>query len=95
MIYLKPRLRLFASNPHPSTRMNNISLKGSEIITGGSIIMPALSKTLAMTISIRRKGINNRQPISNAVRNSLIINAGITMCKSKSIGLPGGSILAI
>jgi len=49
--------------------MNNISLKGSEIITGGSIIIPALSKTLAMTISTNKKGMNKRQPISNAVRN--------------------------
>ena len=54
---MKPRLRLFASIPHPSTRMNNISLKGREIITGGSIIIPALSKTLAITISISKKGI--------------------------------------
>ncbi|GAH76072.1 unnamed protein product, partial [marine sediment metagenome] len=71
--------------------MNNISLKGSEIITGGSIIIPALSRTLAITISTNKNGMNKRQPISNAVRNSLIINAGITICIPISIGLAGGS----
>ena len=57
--------------------------------------MPALSKMLAITISINKNGINKRQPISNAVRNSLMINAGIIICRSISIGLLGGSIRAI
>ena len=38
--------------------MNNISLKGSDIITGGSIIIPALRRTLAITRSTTKKGIN-------------------------------------
>ena len=42
---------------HPSTSTNNISLKGREMNIGGSIIMPAERSTLAMTISITRKGI--------------------------------------
>ena len=75
--------------------MNNISFNGIEIIIGGSIIMPALSKTLAMTISISKNGINNRHPISKAVRNSLITKAGITTCSPMSIGLLGRSIFAI
>jgi hypothetical protein len=93
--HIKPKLRLFASNPHPSTRINNISLKGREIITGGSISIPALRRTLAMTISISKKGMNKRHPISKAVRNSLIINDGIMICRPRSIGLAGFSIWAI
>ena len=72
-----------------------MSLNGSEIIDGGNIIMPALSRTLAMTMSTSRKGMNKRQPISNAVRNSLIMNAGMTMYISICRRLLGGSTLAI
>lgn len=62
---------------------------------GGSIIIPALSKIPAITISISKNGINKRHPISNDVLNSLIINAGVTMCMFKSIALDGGCIFAI
>ena len=40
----------------PSTRTNSISLKGSEIITGGSISMPIEIVTLATTMSRIRNG---------------------------------------
>jgi hypothetical protein len=40
----------------PSTRTKSISLKGSEIMTGGSINMPMEIVTLAMTISKITKG---------------------------------------
>ena len=51
-------------------------LNGSEIIAGGSIIMPALSRMAGTTRSISRKGMNSRQPISKDVRNSLMAKAG-------------------
>ncbi len=57
--------------------------------------MPALSKIPAITISNNKNGINRRQPISKDVLNSLIINAGVTMCISKSIAFAGAFIFAI
>jgi hypothetical protein len=44
------------TNRQPSTSTNNRSLKGTEIIAGGSIIIPIDAVTEAMTISRMRKG---------------------------------------
>ena len=40
----------------PSIITNSSNLKGNEISTGGSIIMPMLIRTEEMTISMTRKG---------------------------------------
>ena len=50
----------------PSTSTKKISLKGKEIITGGSIIMPMDMSTEATTISMIKKGTNTKKPISKA-----------------------------
>jgi hypothetical protein len=47
-----PRIRL-----QPSTKTNNINLKGIEIIMGDSIIMPMDMSTLATIKSITTKGM--------------------------------------
>src|SRR3546814_13602727 len=60
----------------PSTSTKKISLKGSEIITGGSIIMPIDMRIEATTMSMMRKGRNSRKPISKARLSSLIMQAG-------------------
>jgi hypothetical protein len=53
--------KLFTSepiiNPHPSTRIKRSILKGSDIMTGGSIIIPIDMSTEATTISTTRKGM--------------------------------------
>jgi hypothetical protein len=41
---------------HPSTNTKSSSLKGSEIMIGGSIIIPIESSTQATTISRIKKG---------------------------------------
>ena len=48
---------------HPSTSTKIKTLMGVEIMTGGNIIMPIESSTLATTRSMTRKGRNNRKPI--------------------------------
>ena len=48
---------------HPSTSTNSSSLKGREIIIGGSIIMPIESNTQATTISRIKNGTYIRNPI--------------------------------
>jgi hypothetical protein len=47
-----PRIRL-----QPSTKTNNINLKGIEIIMGDNIIMPMAMSTLATIKSITTKGM--------------------------------------
>ena len=42
---------------HPSTRTNNRILKGREIMTGGSIIIPIAIKVDATTISMIKNGM--------------------------------------
>jgi hypothetical protein len=51
------------SRYHPSTRTNRSSLKGSETIMGGNIIIPIDIKTDATTISITRNGMNRTKAI--------------------------------
>jgi hypothetical protein len=50
---------------------------GSDIITGGNIIIPKLIKIEATIISIIKNGKNIKNPISNAVLSSLTMNDGI------------------
>jgi hypothetical protein len=73
----------------PSTSTNSRSLKGSDIMTGGSIIIPIERSMLATTISIIRKGMKIRNPISKAVFNSLIAKAGTTTLSGRSAGFAG------
>lgn len=62
---------------------------------GGSIIIPMLMRTLATTISMMRKGMNSMNPISNAVRNSEITNAGMSAREGTAASLDGfGSFAA-
>jgi len=53
----KPLIMEPTSRFHPSTRTNNINLKGSDMNIGGSIIIPAERSMLATTISITRNGM--------------------------------------
>jgi hypothetical protein len=71
---------------HPSTIMNNNSLKGRDMDTGGSMNIPIDISMLETTISITIKGIKIRKPISKAVFSSLITNAGIKTIKDVSSG---------
>ncbi len=48
--------KLPTTSDHPSTSTNSSSLNGSEISTGGSIIMLMEIRMVAMTMSITRKG---------------------------------------
>ena len=70
---LKLLTRLPVIKYQPSTSTKKISLKGKEIITGGSIIMPIDMSTEATTISMIKKGTNTKKPISKARRNSDIM----------------------
>ena len=63
----------------PSTRTKSMSLKGKDIIIGGSIIIPILSRTLATTMSMIKKGTYNTNPIIKAVFSSLMTKAGMRM----------------
>lgn len=48
--------KLPMTSVHPSTSTNSISLKGSEMSTGGSIIMLMLIRRLAITMSMTKNG---------------------------------------
>ena len=48
---------------HPSTSTNNKTLNGSDIIAGGSIIIPIAIKVLATTISMTINGRYMKKPI--------------------------------
>ena len=80
--------KLATSDPmsrfQPSTSTNSISLNGSEISTGESIIMPMDMSTLATTMSMMRKGMKIMKPIWNAVFSSLVTNAGTTTFSGRS-----------
>src|SRR5260370_13376075 len=51
------------SNCHPSTSTNSISLNGSEIVAGETIIIPIDISTLATTMSMIRNGMKIVKPI--------------------------------
>ena len=71
-LFTKPSLSIY----QPSITTKKIILKGRDIITGGSIIIPILINVAETIISIIRKGRNIKKPISKARLSSLIINAG-------------------
>ena len=52
-----PDTKPVISKPQPSIKTKTANLNGSEITTGGSIIMPMPNKTLATTMSTTRKGM--------------------------------------
>ena len=57
VIVWKPATRFWASSDQPSTSTNSSSLNGSEIIAGGSIIMPIDIRVDATTRSMIRNGM--------------------------------------
>ena len=69
---------------HPSMTMKKMILMGSEIITGGNIIIPRLIKIDATIISMTKKGKKIKNPISKAVLSSLKIKEGIRSVKGTS-----------
>ena len=75
--------------PQPSTRTKSRILNGSEIITGGSIIMPMDISAAETTRSITRNGTKITKPMMNAARSSEIMNAGIRVCSGTSAGVAG------
>src|SRR5664279_535643 len=79
----------------PSTSTNSSTLKGREIVTGGSIIMPMLSRMLATTMSTTRKGRKIMKPISKAVFSSLMRKAGSRHSRGTSAFVLGAGALAI
>jgi hypothetical protein len=54
-------------------------LNGSEMITGGSIIMPMDIRIEATAMSMIRNGTNSRKPISPARFSSESMNAGASV----------------
>src|SRR3990172_5443810 len=74
------------TNVQPSTRTNNMILKGSEMINGDNIIIPIAINTLATTRSMIRKGMKIMNPIWNAVFNSLVTKEGTKVVKGTSSG---------
>src|SRR3954447_14045487 len=62
----------------PSTRMNRRILNGSEMKTGGSIIIPIDINVDETTRSMIRNGRKIRKPIWKAVLSSEMMNAGIS-----------------
>ncbi|KFD44037.1 hypothetical protein IU11_06000 [Cellulosimicrobium sp. MM] len=77
--------------PHPSTRTKSSSLNGSEIIVGGSIIMPMLMRAAATTRSMTRNGTKTTNPMMNAARSSEMTNAGTSVVSGTSTGVAGFS----
>ena len=61
----------------PSTRTNSRILNGSEMKTGGSIIIPIDISVELTTRSITRNGRKIRKPIWKAVLSSEMMKAGI------------------
>ena len=61
----------------PSTRTNSRILNGSEMKTGGSIIMPIAINVEETTRSMIRNGRKIRNPIWKAVLSSEMMKAGI------------------
>jgi hypothetical protein len=63
---------------HPFRAINSRSLKGVEIMDGGSIIMPMDMSVADTTMSISIKGMYRRKPISKARFSSLVMKDGTT-----------------
>ncbi len=75
------------TSAQPSTSTNSMSLRGSEISIGDSIIMPIDISTLATTRSMITNGMKIRKPIWNAVFSSLVTNAGTSTASGTSSGV--------
>ena len=92
-------MKLLTNDPaimlHPSTSTKKISLKGSDTVVGGSIIMPTDIKIEATTKSMTRKGMNNKKPISKARLSSEIMKAGMRLVKGVASGAAGKGSFAI
>src|SRR5271167_1595300 len=74
------------SNCQPSTSTNNISLNGSEIVAGETIIIPIDISTLATTMSMIRNGMKMVKPIWKPVFSSLVTKAGTSSGRGTSSG---------
>ncbi len=61
----------------PSTRINNSTFTGREIICGGNNIIPSDMRILAIIMSIIKKGMKMMNPIMNPILSSESVNAGI------------------
>ena len=68
--------KLFIIDPttryHPSTSTNSIILNGSDIMMGGSIIMPMDISTDAITMSSTRNGMYIRKPMVNPTHEDIV-----------------------
>ncbi len=64
-------------------------LKGSEIIEGGSMTIPIDIRVLETTMSMIRNGRKIKKPIRNARLSSLVMNAGTTISKLRSVRSSG------
>jgi hypothetical protein len=84
----------FTTKYHPSTSTKSNILKGSEIIMGGSIIIPIDINVLATIISITRNGMKIMNPIWKADLSSLIAKAGINAVRGVSATPVGLSAFA-
>ena len=71
----------------PSTSTKIISLRGSEIMMGGTTIMPIDNNVDATTMSMTRNGRNSMKPIMKAVRSSLSMYAGVSMARAELRGV--------
>ena len=63
----------------PSTTTNSSSLKGSETIVGGTIIMPIAMSEALTSMSSTRNGMKMTSPMMNALLSSESTNAGISV----------------
>ena len=75
----------------PSTAININSLNGRDMIVGDNMNIPSARSMFATTRSSTINGTNIINPISKAVFNSLIINAGAICQIVISSGDFGGS----
>ena len=66
-----------------------IILNGIANTVGGNIIIPIDMRIEAITISIIKKGMKIKKPISKARRSSLIMNAGIATLRGVSSNFSG------
>ena len=63
----------------PSTITKSSSLKGSDTITGGIIIMPSAISAPLTTRSMTRNGMKMMKPMMKACLSSVSTNAGISV----------------
>jgi hypothetical protein len=75
------------TSDQPSTSTNSMSLKGREMSTGESIIIPMDMSTLATTRSMITNGMKSRKPMRKAVFSSLVTNEGTRIMSGTSCGV--------